>query len=424
MSSGPFTKAEGYEQALALDEADPLASYRDRFVITDPELIYLDGNSLGRLPKAASSIVDDVTSRQWGERLIRSWNDSWWDLQLTIGDQLSPIVGAQAGEVIVSDSTSVNIYKLALAALDARPDRSKIVTDDLNFPTDVHILQGIATRTGHRLQIVESDGILGPVKQLEEAIDEDTALVSLSHTVFKSGFTYNLKDITTLAREAGALVLWDCSHSAGVVPIDFTAAGVDLAVGCTYKYLNGGPGSPAWLYVRADLQDQLANPITAWWGHAQPFDFDLDFEAVSGIRRFHTGTMPILSLATIEAGVAIILAAGMDQIRKKSMLLTQYLIGQIETHLASLGFGLVSPRDPEARGSHVSISHQNAWPITQALIDTAGVVPDFRTPDSIRFGLAPLYNTFVEIHTAIQRLCEVIESGSHLRYATATAWVT
>jgi len=424
MELGPFPQAEGYDEAVTLDAADSLAEFRDRFVIGDPELIYLDGNSLGRLPKAASAIVDDITHRQWGNRLIRSWNEGWWDMQLRLGDQLAPLIGAGPGDVIVSDSTSVNVYKLAMAAIDARPDRSVIVTDDLNFPTDVYILEGIATHTNRTLQIVESDGINGPIDKLAEAIDDNTALVSLSHTVFKSGYLYDLTEITRVAHEAGALVLWDCSHSVGAVPIDLPTANVDLAVGCTYKYLNGGPGSPAWLYVRSDLQNQLSNPITAWWGHSQPFEFGLDFEAISGIRRFHTGTMPILSTATIEAGVADVLDAGINQIREKSVQLGEYLISQIDEHLTSLGFGVASPRDPAVRGSHVSVSHQDAWPITRALIETAGVVPDFRTPDNLRFGLAPLYNSFVEAHTAVQRLRQIVDSNSHVAFADVTAAVT
>ena len=424
MDYGPFPQVEGYDEALLLDKADPLSGYRDRFIVSDPNLIYLDGNSLGRLPKSAIDIVDEITARQWGERLIRSWNEGWWELQLRLGDQLAPLLGAGDGEVIVSDSTSVNLYKLAMAALDANPDRSRIVTDDLNFPTDVYVLQGIADRTNHTLQIVGSDGIEGPVGSLLEAIDEDTALVSLSHTVFKSGYTYDLSEITKVAHEAGALVLWDCSHSVGVVPIDLEAANVDLAIGCTYKYLNGGPGSPAWLYVRSDLQDQLSNPITAWWGHAEPFEFDLEFKPISGIRRFHTGTMPILSMATIEAGVTDVLDAGIEQIRKKSVQLSEYLIRQIETQLSTLEFGIASPRDPEMRGSHISVSHQHAWPIARALIETANVIPDFRTPDNIRFGLAPLYNSFVDVHTAIQRLRGVVESCAHLEFKNTTAAVT
>jgi len=424
MDLGPFPAVSGYDEAASLDSTDALAGFRDRFLIDNSQLIYLDGNSLGRLPKNALGIIDEVTHRQWGERLIRSWNEGWWELQLRLGDQLAPLIGAESGEVIISDSTSVNVYKLALAALDARPDRSTIVTDDLNFPTDLYILEGIAERTGRSLRIVQSDGVIGPVEHLGAAIDEDTALVSLSHTVFKSGYTYDLGEITRLAHEAGALVLWDCSHSVGAVPIDLDSADVDLAVGCTYKYLNGGPGSPAWLYVRSDLQDRLTNPITAWWGHAEPFRFGLEFEPVAGIRRFHTGTMPILSLAAIEAGVADVLDAGIDQIRDKSVQLSEYLIDQVEEHLAPLGFGVASPRDVELRGSHVSVSHPDAWPLTRALVETVQVVPDYRTPDNLRFGLAPLYNTFVEVHTAVQRLLRIVETEAHLAFSDATADVT
>ena len=424
MELGPFPQAEGHEEAVTLDATDSLAEFRGRFVIGDSELIYFDGNSLGRLPAAAPAIVEDITQRQWGERLIRSWNEGWWEMQLRLGDQLAPLIGAGAGDVIVSDSTSVNLYKLTMAGIDARPDRSVIVTDDLNFPTDVYILAGIAKHTDRTLQIVESDGTNGPIDSLVEAIDHNTALVSLSHTVFKSGYTYDLTEITRVAHEAGAMVLWDCSHSVGVVPIDLAAANVDLAVGCTYKYLNGGPGSPAWLYVRPDLRDQLANPITAWWGHADPFEFGLDFEAISGIRRFHTGTMPILSTATIEAGVADVLDAGINQIRQKSVQLSEYLIRQIDEHLVPLGFGVASPLDPTIRGSHVSISHQDAWPITRALVELASVVPDFRTPDNLRFALAPLYNSFIEVHTAVQRLRQIVESNSHIEFGDVTAVVS
>ena len=298
------------------------------------------------------------------------------------------------------------------------------MTDDLNFPTDVYVLQGIAERGNHTLHIVDSDGINGPVEELRDAIDESTALVSLSHTVFMSGYTYDLAEITKIAHESGALVLWDCSHSVGVVPINLEAADVDLAIGCTYKYLNGGPGSPAWLYVRSDLQHQLTNPITAWWGHAEPFEFGLEFEPISGIRRFHTGTMPILSMTAIEAGVTGVLDAGVERIREKSVQLTEYLIGQVETHLLSLGFLLASPRSSAIRGSHVAVAHEHAWPITRALVETANVIPDFRTPDNIRFGLAPLYNSFTEVHSAIQRLRQIMEAGTHLDFIDATAAVT
>ena len=270
---------------------------------------------------AARQVVTDVVVDQWGDRLIRSWNEGWWDLQLTLGDLLAPIIGARPGEVIISDSTSVNLFKLAAAAVTAAPDRHTIVTDDLNFPTDIYVLEGVARRFGEgtRLVVVESDGINGPLDALAEAVDDDTALVALSHTAFKSGYTYDMGSVTEMVHDAGAMMLWDTSHSVGVVPVELESSGADLAVGCTYKYLNGGPGSPAFLYVRRDLQETLENPITAWWGHADPFGFEPGFRPVHGIRRFHTGTMPVISLAAIEAGIRDVLDAGVDRIRAKSV---------------------------------------------------------------------------------------------------------
>ena len=421
---GPYPAASGYAVAEVLDAADPLAPYRDRFVNTDPDLVYLDGNSLGRLPQRAIDIADDTVRRQWGDRLIRSWNEGWWDLQLELGDRLAPIIGASPGEVIISDSTSVNIFKLAAAAVTARPGRGKIVTDDLNFPTDVYVLDGVARLFGIELEIVGSDGVNGPLGALAEAVDKTTALVTLSHTVFKSGYTYDLAGITNLAHEAGALVLWDASHSVGAVPIDFNGADADLAVGCTYKYLNGGPGSPAFIYVRHDLQDVLENPITAWWGHADPFGFGLEFEPISGIRRFHTGTMPTLSLAAAEAGIDDVVEAGIGPIRDKSVALSEYLIEQFEEHLEPLGFGLASPREAGLRGSHVSLSHEEALPITSAIVERAKVLPDFRTPDNLRLGLSPLYTTFVEVHTGIQRIKRVVEDGAHHDFRDVNLTVT
>lgn len=372
---GPYSAIAGHDEAIALDEADPLRRHRDRYVHNDSDLIYLDGNSLGRLPVSAAATVDEVTRTQWGERLIRSWNEGWWELQTEIGDQLAPLVGAKPGEVIVSDSTTVNLYKLAVAAMTAAPsDRNRIVTDDLNFPSDVYVLDGVARQHGGNLEIVASDGVNGPVAALLDALDETTALLSLSHTAFKSGYTYDMATLTAAAHEAGAMVLWDCSHSVGAVPINLQAAQVDLAVGCTYKYLNGGPGSPAFLYVRESLQEELVNPIAGWWGHSDPFAFELDFSAVSGIRRFHSGTMPILSLAPVADGIADVAEAGVDAIREKSLALSDYLIGQFETHLEPLDFTLASPLEPEHRGSHVSLSHRQAWPINKAMIERAAVV--------------------------------------------------
>ena len=421
---GPFPDAEGYDQARRLDDLDPLRAWRDEFVFDDPELIYLDGNSLGRLPKAALEALEEATRRQWGEQLIRSWNAGWWELQLSVGDLLSPLIGASPGEVLISDSTSVNIYKLAEAAIGAMTGRGKIVTDDLNFPTDVYILDGVARRHGLSLEIVPSDGVLGPVDGLAEAIDENTALVSLSHTTFKSGYTYDLNKVTTAAHEVGAMVLWDCSHSVGAMPVDLGSANVDLAVGCTYKYLNGGPGSPAFLYIRSDLQTKLDSPITGWWGHAEPFAFDLEFQPVEGIRRFHAGTMPILSLVAAEAGITGVAEAGIPAIRAKSVELSDFLISQWETHLERYGFDLSSPRDVKHRGSHVAISLDEAWPVTKAMIEVGNVIPDFRSPDTIRFGLSPLYTSFADVHTAVQRIKKIVESGAHTAFVNVTATVT
>jgi kynureninase len=410
---GPFPQAKGFAEALALDRSDPLSGFRERFHLVDADLIYLDGNSLGRLPIALQPLLEKVVAEEWGEGLIRSWNERWWDLQMVLGDRLASLVGAAAGEVIISDSTSVNLYKLAMAALSAGGKRRKTVTDDANFPTDLYVLSGVAESMGGSLDVVAVDGAASPVDAIAAAVDEDTALVALSHTTFKSGHTYDLAEVTSLAHRAGALMLWDLSHSVGVVPIDLDGSGTDLAVGCTYKYLNGGPGSPAFLYVRRDLQESLVNPIRGWWGHADPFAFDLEFRPTHGIRKFHTGTMPILSLAAVEAGIDDVEAAGIERIRAKSVSLTDFFIGQWEEHLAELGFGLVTPRDPLMRGSHVSLSHPDAWPIDVALIEIGKVIPDFRAPDNLRFGLAPLYNTHQEAHTAVQRIRAIVDGGLH-----------
>jgi kynureninase len=326
--------------------------------------------------------------------------------------------------VIISDSTSVNLYKLAMAAVRSRPSRNRIVTDDMNFPTDVYVLRGVAEAIGGELVIVESGATDDPTEALDAAIDEGTALVSLSHTSFKTGYTHDLSRITAMAHRVEALTLWDLSHSVGAVPIDLDDAAVDLAVGCTYKYLNGGPGSPAFLYVRRDLQTVLENPIPGWWGHAEPFAFDLEYRPVAGIRKFHTGTMPILSLAMIAAGISDVAEAGMTHIRAKSVALSEFLVEQVEEHLAHLGFVLASPRDPARRGSHISLSHLDAWSIDRALIEMGKVIPDYRAPHNLRLGLSPLYTTFIEVHTAVQRIKEIVEGGHHLAHGGVRLTVT
>lgn len=405
--------------ARSMDAKDPLAGFRDHFVLADPGLVYLDGNSLGRLPKAAVGTAADLVSRQWGERLIRGWNEGWWQAPERVGAKIAALVGAQADEVIVADSTSVNLFKLVVAALRQQQGRSSIITDDLNFPSDLYILQGAVELLGgsHRLEVVASpDGIHGPVEELKAKLNRQAALLTLSHVVFKSGYLYDMAELTEAAHEAGALVLWDLSHAAGAVPVDLNGAGVDLAVGCCYKYLNGGPGAPAFLYVRRDLQEVLGNPLTGWWGQERPFDFGLAYRPVPGLRRFLTGTPPVVSLALIEPGVDLIQEAGMEALRAKSVRQTEYLVGLWEAVLEPLGFSLNSPRDEERRGSHVSLGHAEGLRIDLALINEMGVLPDFRYPDNIRLGIAPLYTSYEEIWVAVERLATIVRERYYEKY--------
>lgn len=410
---GPYRGLAGHAEATALDASDPLSGFRARFVETDPELIYLDGNSLGRLPTHAPAHVVSALEQEWGDRLIRSWNEGWGELALGVGDRLAPLIGAGPGEVVITDSTSVNLYKLAGAALEARPGRTRVVTDDLNFPSDTHVLAGLAAAAGGRLDIVGSDGISGPVHGIEAGLGDDVALVALSHTTFKSGYTYDLARVTAAAHHAGAMVLWDLSHSVGSVPVDLAGAGADLAVGCTYKYLNGGPGSPAFLYVRRDLQPELVNPISAWWGHEEPFGFDLTHRPAGDIRRFQTGTVPIVSLRAAEPGIDLVAEAGIDAIRAKSERLVAFAEARWRDRLAPLGLTWASPTDPTRRGSHASLGHDDAWRLTQALIAVGRVVPDYRAPDSVRLGFSPLTTSFVDIHTAVERMARILEQERH-----------
>lgn len=420
-----FSTDESY--ARELDAQDELAHFRERFVIDDPDLIYLDGNSLGRLPQATRARLQRVMDYEWGQRLIRSWNEGWIEAAARVGGKIAGLIGARPDEVIIADATSVNLFKVALAAVLAQPDRNKIVTDNLNFPSDLYILQGVCKLAGgnYRLQVVESpDGIYGPVERLADAIDDDTALVALSHTVFKSGYTYDMAAVTEMVQRAGALALWDLSHAAGSTLVDLEAAGADLAVGCTYKYLNGGPGSPAFLYVRRKWQDRLNNFVSGWMGQAEPFAFNLEYEPAPGLRRFLTGTPPILAVSAIEPGVDMLLEAGMARVRAKSVQQSQYMIGLWEQLLEPLGFKLNSPREAAWRGSHVSLGHAEGYRIDRALIEEMNVLPDFRQPDNIRFGIAPLYNSFTEIRTAMVRLHTVVSERRYEKYSHSGLVVT
>ena len=413
--------------AATLDVQDPLAHFRERFVISDPDLIYMDGNSLGRLPKATLALTEDLLSRQWGERLIRSWNEGWFTAPERIGAKIAALIGAQPDEVIVADSTSVNLFKLVVAALRMQRGRSRILTDNLNFPSDFYILQGAIDLLDkqHQLEIVSSPaGIHGPVMELLGQLDSDVALLTLSHTVFKSGYTYDMSLLTEAAHDTGTLVLWDLSHYVGSVPINLNTARVDLAIGCTYKYLNGGPGAPAFLYIRRDLQEQLRNPIPGWMGQKNLFQFDSAYQPATGLRSFLTGTAPIVSLSLIEAGVDLLLEAGLDNLRAKSEQQSAYLIALWEALLAPLGFSLNSPRDVQQRGSHISLGHVEGLRIDLTLLNDMHVLPDFRAPDNIRLGIAPLYTSFLDIHTTVTRLRDIVVNKLYEKYSSETPTVT
>jgi kynureninase len=406
--------------AERLDAADPLARFRERFAFGDADTIYLDGNSLGRLPLATRERLRAVVD-QWGSELVSAWHE-WIDMPERAGDLLAgEVLGARPGEVIVTDSTTVNLFKLASAVLATRP--GDIVTDTGNFPTDRYVLDGVARGHGHALRLFEADPLLGPLPEdVERACEgHEIALVSLSHVAYRSGA---LADMEAIARAAPAPVLWDLSHSAGAVPIELTERGIELAVGCTYKYLNAGPGAPAFLYVRRELQDGLRTPIQGWFGQREQFEMDRAYDPEPGVRGFLAGTPPILALAAVEEGARLIGEAGMEALSEKTRALTEFLVQLHGDRLAALGFELASPRDPAARGGHVSIAHPEAWPVCRALIERARVVPDFRGPDSIRLGLPPLYTRFVDVYDAMERLRRLVDRGEHRLVQAARTRVT
>jgi kynureninase len=409
--------------AVALDEADPLAGFGDRFVPA-PEVLYLDGNSLGRLPASTADRLARVVTEEWGGGLVRSWS-TWISLARRIGDLIGvPLLGARPGEVVIADSTTVNLYKLAAAALDARPGRSVVLSCADEFPTDRYVLQGLCAARGVSLRDLPSSVDSGlSVDAVRAGLDESVAVVVLSHVAYRSGALLDLPAITAAAHSVGALVLWDLSHSGGSVPVGLAAAEADLAVGCTYKYLNGGPGAPAYLYVRTELQEQLRQPIQGWFGAASQFAMTPEYEPAPGIDRFLVGTPPVLSMVGIEEGARLLVEAGIERLRAKGQAMTSYLIALHSAWLAPLGFRLASPPSAGARGSHVSLEHPAAWQICQALLDR-GVVPDYRTPDRLRLGPAPLTTRFTDVHDALVVIRDVVASGAHLSYPASPARVT
>jgi kynureninase len=399
--------------AEGLDARDPLALFRERFRLPADGTIYLDGNSLGMLPEASVRRLHDVATREWGEGLIGSWYSGWLTMPQRVGDLLgAQLLGAAPGQVAVCDSTTVNLYKLAVAALDARPGRDVVVADRNDFPTDRYVLQGLAADRGLTLRHLDTAEPAAPsAAAVAAAADDRTALVALSHVDYRSAAVADMAAVTAAAHAAGALVLWDLSHSAGVLPVRLDAARADLAVGCTYKYLNAGPGAPAYLYVRREHQAGLRQPVWGWFGQAEQFAMGPAYDPAPGVTRFLTGTPPVLGLALVEEGVRLLAEAGIDRLRGKGMALTALAVDLADAWLAPLGFGLASPRDPAARGGHVSLSHPDAARLCRDLVRSARVVPDFRAPDRIRLGLAPLTTRYVDVWDALDRLRRLASQG-------------
>jgi kynureninase len=398
--SGALTRSD----AAALDEADPLRSFPDRFAI-DPEVVYLDGNSLGCLAWMTLERLHDVVALEWGARGVRAWDEGWLELPLEVGDRLgAAVLGAAPGQVVVGDSTTVCFYKLASAALDARPGRTKIVTDLDNFPTDRYVLEGLARQRGLDLVWLKADPCGGPEPdEVAARVGADTALVTFSHVSYRSAHIADMAQVNAVVRDAGALMLWDLSHSAGSVPLSLDGDHAELAVGCTYKYLTAGPGAPAYMYVRRELQSQLRQPIWGWLGRRDPFEMAPGYEAAPEMTGFLSGTPPILSLVAVDEGVRMVAEAGIDAIRAKGVALTELAVALADARLAPLGVSVASPRDPARRGAHVALAHPNGRELSAALVEV-GVIVDFRRPDVIRFGLSPLTTRFVDVWDGVEAL--------------------
>jgi kynureninase len=392
------------ETCLSFDRQDPLASVRDEFALPQG-VIYLDGNSLGALPRQTLPRMTQVIGEEWGSGLIRSWNDAHWiDAPARIGDKIARLIGAKGGEVIVADSTSVNLFKLLAEALRVQPGRHFILTEASNFPTDLYIAQGLIDLLGgnHALRVVDR-------AEIERALDGSVAVLMLTHVDYASGEIHDMRRITEAAQKVGTLVLWDLSHSAGAVPVDLNAAQVDLAVGCGYKYLNGGPGAPAYLFVAGALQEAMQSPLSGWMGHTAPFAFESEYRPASGINRQLAGSPPILSMLALEVAVDLWLRVDQAEARRKSMALGELFIQQVDETCRDLGVEVASPREAKVRGSQVSLHHTEAYRVMRALIDR-GVIGDFRTPDLLRFGFSALYTRYVDVFDAVRRLREVLTS--------------
>jgi kynureninase len=408
-----LTAAHG--RARALDDADPIGFARDRFVVPNG-LVYLDGNSLGAMPRAVPDVVQDVVARQWGDDLIASWNtNDWWSAPARVGRALARLVGAAEDEVLVADSTSVNLFKVLVAAAGLRPDRRVLVIEPGNFPADLYIADSVADLLGLEVRRVDPLDLLS-------VLGEDVAVVSYSHVDYRTGRAHDMGAITSAAQAAGALMVWDLSHSAGAMPVDLGGSGADFAVGCTYKYLNGGPGAPAYVMAARRHHAAMQSPLAGWTGHARPFAMEDSYEPAPGIDRMRCGTPPMVSLLTLEAALSVFDGLSMTDVREKSVSLTRLFLDLSDDVLAPLGFTVATPRVDDERGSQVSLRHPDAYGVVQALI-ARRVVGDYREPDVVRLGFAPLYVRHVDVVAAVEQIGAVIAAGeqSDPQYAVRLA---
>jgi kynureninase len=398
------------DEAASLDAADPLASFRDEFIPADGVIAYLDGNSLGRPLRSVPGRLAAFVSQEWGDRLIRAWDEQWMDHPFRLGDLLGRVaLGAAPGQTVVADSTTVLLYKLLRAALTARPGRREIVADTENFPTDRYIVESVAAETGSAVRWISPDPASGvQAEEVLGVLSDRTAVVLLSHIAYKSAYLADMAAITVAAHEAGALAFWDLCHSAGAVELNLDGAGVDLAVGCTYKYLNGGPGAPAFCYVARRLHDQLSQPITGWMGHESPFEMGPSYAPGRGMRRFVSGTPPILAMVPLHDMLVLLDRAGVASVRAKSVRLTEFTVTLADEFLAPLGVEVASPRDPARRGGHVLLEHDQMHRVVAELWQR-GVIPDFRRPRGLRAGLSPLSSGFTELATALAHVRDLLE---------------
>ncbi len=398
------------ERAHDLDAADPLKSFLNRFIDSGDGnvLSYLDGNSLGRPLKVTAERLEAFVNGQWAQRLIRGWTDEWMEWPHSIGDAIgAAVLGAASGQVVVADSTTVMLYKLARAAVAARPGRTEIVIDTHNFPTDRYVVESIAEERSLSIRWIDTDPEGGiTADDVAAAVGPSTALALFSHVAYRSGHLADMAAITRVVHNAGALILWDLSHSVGSVPVHLDACDVDFAVGCTYKYLNGGPGAPAFGYVRTDLQEQVSQPIWGWLGRVDAFEMEHGYEPAAGIRRIISGTPPIIAMIPVRAGVELVAEAGIEAIRAKSVALTEFAIEVVDSWPAELQVTIGSPRDSASRGGHVTIRRADFRELTPRLWEH-GVIPDFRAPDGIRLGLSPLSTSFVELHRGLETISEL-----------------